>query len=321
MKNSQKMIKSGEKWLDMDGEFINAHGGGILFHEGTYFWYGEAKTGETVLPECNRHFNGCRVDMTGISCYRSTDLFNWKNEGLVLGAEADAESDLHKDRVVERPKVIYNKKTKKFVLWFHADSIDYLDARVGVAVSDTPTGKFVYQGSFRPNGNMSRDFTVYVDDDEKGYILFSSEDNQTMHIAQLTDDYQNVTERDERFFVGRYMEAPAVIKKDGRYHLMASDCTGWAANPSRSAVADSIWGPWTEKGNPCIGEGKETTYDSQSTYIQKIEGMNNAYIYMGDRWNERDLPESRYVWLPFSITEESYQIEYFEEWDFSVFNK
>ena len=41
-------IVPGEVWNDTDGNPINAHGGGILYHEGTYYWYGEYKKG------CNR---------------------------------------------------------------------------------------------------------------------------------------------------------------------------------------------------------------------------------------------------------------------------
>ena len=36
-------IRSGELWPDTDGRHINAHGGGILLHEGTYYWYGGPK--------------------------------------------------------------------------------------------------------------------------------------------------------------------------------------------------------------------------------------------------------------------------------------
>ena len=106
-----------EIWNDTDGNPINAHGGGILYHNGTYYWYGEYKTGKTILPswatwECYR------TDVTGVSCYSSKDLLNWKFEGIVLKAVTDdPEHDLHPSKVLERPKVIYNKKTKKFVMW------------------------------------------------------------------------------------------------------------------------------------------------------------------------------------------------------------
>ena len=50
-KTSQAAITPGGVWLDTDGNPINAHGGGILYHEGTYYWYGEYKKGKTILPQ------------------------------------------------------------------------------------------------------------------------------------------------------------------------------------------------------------------------------------------------------------------------------
>ena len=64
--------------------------------------------------------------------------------------------------VLERPKVIHNRQTGKFIMWMHIDTADYELARTGVAVSDSPVGPFRYQGSFRPHGQQSRDFTVYA---------------------------------------------------------------------------------------------------------------------------------------------------------------
>ncbi|MBN1560775.1 beta-glucanase, partial [candidate division KSB1 bacterium] len=33
----------GDLWLDDNGVHINAHGGGILWHDGVYYWFGEHK--------------------------------------------------------------------------------------------------------------------------------------------------------------------------------------------------------------------------------------------------------------------------------------
>ena len=41
--------------------------------------------------------------------------------------------DLSEDRLVERPKVIYNENTAQYVMWMHIDSTDYGDAKAGVA--------------------------------------------------------------------------------------------------------------------------------------------------------------------------------------------
>src|SRR6516162_3327269 len=129
----------GEPWQDTEGHPINAHGGGILFHNGVYYWYGEAKSGHTVLPDCNKSWGGTRVDITGVSCYSSTNLYDWKNQGFALRATPDSpESNLHPTKVLERPKVIYNRATKEFVMWMHIDSVDYAAARAGVAVSSSP---------------------------------------------------------------------------------------------------------------------------------------------------------------------------------------
>lgn len=159
----------GQVWNDMDGNPINAHGGGLLYHNGTYYWYGEYKKGKTILPDWAT-WECYRTDVTGVGCYSSKDLLNWKFEGIVLPAvKDDPNHDLHPSKVLERPKVIFNKKTGKFVMWAHVESADYSKACAGVAVADSPVGPFVYQGSFRPNNAMSRDQTVFVDDDGRAY--------------------------------------------------------------------------------------------------------------------------------------------------------
>ena len=314
----------GEIWRDTDGQPINAHGGGMLFHNGAYYWYGELKEGRTYVTAANQSWGGTRVVAGGVQCYSSTNLYDWNNEGTVLPSVAeDPGHDLHCDKVMERPKVIYNAKTKKFVLWLHVDSADYKAARSGVAVSESATGPFKYLGSFRPNagvwpenvtakdkrghrplardfkvGQMARDMTLFVDDDGKAYQFYSSEENATMHVSLLTDDYLKPAGKYARIFIDRFMEAPAVFKRNGKYYFFASGCTGWEPNAARSAVADNIFGPWTELNNPCRGAEADKTFYCQSTYVQPIQGRNDKYIAMFDRWKQWNLSDSRYVWLP-----------------------
>ena len=102
-------------------------------------------------------------------------------------------------------------------------------------------------------GQMARDMTLFVDEDGAAYHLFASEENSTLHISLLSDDYLSPAGKYARVFTGRFMEAPALCKRQGKYYFIGSGCTGWAPNAARSAVADSIWGPWTELGNPCVG--------------------------------------------------------------------
>ena len=314
-KSKVKNIESGEVWRDTNGNPINAHGGGLLYHKGTYYWYGEYKTGATILPswatwECYR------TDVTGISCYSSKDLLNWKFEGIVLPAvKDDANHDLHPSKVLERPKVIYNAKTKKFVMWAHVESADYSKAAAGVAVSDSPTGKFTYLGSFRPNNAMSRDQTVFVDDDGRAYQFCSSENNQTLYISLLSDDYQKPSGRFTRNFIGMSREAPAVFKNKGKYYMITSGCTGWDPNQAELAVADSIMGEWKVIGNPCTGPDADKTFYAQSTHVQPVIGKPNTFIAMFDRWNKKDLQDSRYVWLPVVFKEGKITIPWMPKWN------
>ena len=240
-----------EVWNDTEGNPINAHGGGILYHKGMYYWYGEYKVGKTVLPS-DATWERYRTDVTGVSCYSSKDLLNWKFEGVALKAITDdPNSDILPAHVIERPKVVYNKKTKKFVMWMHIDSPDYSKAEAGVAIADSPTGPFKYLDGFRPNGTMSRDQTVFVDDDGTAYQFSSSEENQTMHINRLTEDYTKPDGKYVRRFVGMAREAPAVFKHGNKYYMLSSGCTGWDPNSAELAVADSIMGEWTVLGDPC----------------------------------------------------------------------
>jgi hypothetical protein len=243
----------------------------------------------------------------------------------------DPQNDLHPSKVLERPKVIYNKITKQFVMWMHIDSASYAAARSGVAVSEKPNGPFKYLGSFRPNagvwpeniadtdklpsetnvlardfkgGQMARDMTVFVDDDGKAYQFYSSEENPMMHVSLLTDDYLRPAGKYQRIFLGRSMEAPAVFKYAGKYYLIASGCSAWAPNAARSAVADNIFGPWAELGNPCVGTDADKTFHSQSTFVLPVQGRAGTFIFMADRWNQWDLPDSRYVWLPLEFSAE-----------------
>uniref|UniRef100_UPI00319E3849 glycoside hydrolase family 43 protein n=2 Tax=Bacteroides TaxID=816 RepID=UPI00319E3849 len=312
-------IRSGEIWLDTDGNPINAHGSGLLYHDGTYYWYGEYKQGETILPDWAT-WECYRTDVTGVSCYSSKDLLNWKFEGIVLPAiKDDPKHDLHPSKVLERPKVIYNEKTKKFVMWAHVESADYSKAAAGVAISDSPTGQFTYLGNFRPNDAMSRDQTLFVDDDGRAYQFYSSENNQTMYISLLTDDYLKPSGRFTRNFIGQSREAPAVFKYKGKYYLLTSGCTGWDPNKAELAVADSVMGEWKTIGNPCTGTDADKTFYAQSTYVQQVGGKKDAYIAMFDRWNKKNLKDSRYVWLPVSLEEGKITIPWHEEWDMEVF--
>lgn len=331
-------IKPGELWPDDRGEHINAHGGNVMYYEGTYYWYGE-----------NRPARGFTTEV-GIGVYSSTDLMNWKNEGTALSVSNERGSVIERGCIMERPKVVYNKETGKFVMLFHLEfkGRGYEAARVGFAVSDTPTGPFEFIRSLRPNagkwpmdftkrdikraealdeenykewwtpewrkavdeglllkrdlpgGQMSRDMTVFIDDDGKAYHIHSAEENLTLNIAELTEDYLDYTGRYIRLAPGGHNEAPTIFKRDGVYWMITSGCTGWEPNEARMFCATSIWGPWKQLPSPFRGKGAEKSFYTQGTYIFKVEGT-EQYVFMADRWIPRSLKNSRHIWLPITF--------------------
>ncbi|KAJ3671170.1 hypothetical protein LUZ60_008596 [Juncus effusus] len=302
---NSKYFYPGRIWLDTDGKPIQAHGGGILFDKntGTYYWYGENKDGPTyhVQPK-----GTARVDVIGVSCYSSKDLLSWKNEGLVLkSGNPNPTHDLHKSNVLERPKVIFNDKTNKYVMWMHIDNANYTKASVGISLSESPIGPFEYLHSLRPHGCDSRDMTLFKDDNGKAYVVYSSRNNSDLHVGPLTDDYLGLTGIFTKKLVGQRREAPAVFKHNKTYYMMTSGCSGWAPNEAMVHVAQSMLGPWeTLKNNPCLGGNmamRNKTYFSQGTFVLPLNGLPGLFVFMADRWNPSDLKDSRYVWLPMKV--------------------
>jgi beta-xylosidase len=342
-------------WPDTNGEHINAHGGGILFKDGFYYWFGEYKLeGKQEINQVG--FDVSQSSDGGVSCYSSTDLMNWKNEGVVLSVDYEnPDSDIAYGCVLERPKVIYNALTDKYVMWFHLElkGQRYKSARTAVAVADTPTGPFTFIRSLRTNagfwplnfadaekqsrgkqalerdfknGQMARDMTLFVDDDGKAYHIASSEENMTLHISELSPDFLSFSGRYVRVLPNLKNEAPAICKHDGRYWLLASGLTGWSPNAARSAVADHIFGPWKPLGNPCVGVnphnnlGSGKTFGGQSTFILPVQGKPGAFIAMFDIWRPTTPTDGRYVWLPIQFEGDEFKIEWKDEWDLSVFD-
>ena len=91
-------------------------------------------------------------------------------------------------------------------------------------------------------GQMSRDMTIYVDDDGKAYHIYSSEENLTLQIAELTDDYTAHSGRYVRVAPAGHNEAPAIFKHKGTYWMITSGCTGWDPNEARMFSAENIMG-------------------------------------------------------------------------------
>jgi len=343
-------INNTQLWPDTEGNHINAHGGNIIRVGDTWYWYGE-----------NRPRRGFTTEV-GVEVYESTDLLHWRDAGVALAVSEEAGSPIQRGCIMERPKVVHNPKTGKYVMLFHLElkGRGYEAAQVGFAVSDTPTGPFTFLRAQRPNpgiwpadfskkdiktaekqnpadykewwtpewrkaivkgmfthrdlagGQMSRDMTVYVDDDGTAYHITSSEENLTLNINELTEDYLNFTGRYWRVAPGGQNEAPTIMKHEGRYWLICSGCTGWDPNEARMFVADKITGPWTQLPSPMQGRHARRTFGAQGTYILNT---GKELVFMADVWNPRSLQNSRHIWLPITFDDKGTPvIRWQEEW-------
>jgi len=294
--------KNGTPWPDTDGNPIQAHGGWILRHNGFYYWYGENRIGDSY-----------------VACYRSTDLLNWEFRSNVLtrnspAAETRVKADLslvneRGGKVnIERPKVLFNEKTGKFVMWAHYENgMDYHCASACVASCDTPDGDFVYHGSFRPYGEMSRDCTLFMDDDGRAYFISASRDNADTHVYRLASDFLNCDRFCGNLWQSEYREAPAVFKKDGEYFMLNSHCTGWEPNQGKYSRSREIADNWRDLEL----FGDETTFTSQPAFVLPVEKDGSVrYFYFGDRW--------RYKSLGLSVSNEDDTIDYYAQSSYVV---
>ena len=296
----QKVIKPGEIWPDNNGNHIQAHGGGIILLDKTYYWYGEERG------------QGLDTAYRYVSCYSSNDLINWTAKGDVVKMH-DPEN-LGRGWVLERPKVYYNATTKKFVMYFHLDDHSYKLAKVGIAVSDKPDGEFKYVKSFRPLGHESRDIGQFIDDDGTAYLIFEDRPNG-FRIASLSADYMNVEK--EICLLPNHMEGGAIVHFNGLYYAIGSALTGWDPNANKYATARYLDGPWSDFHD--IAPPAVKTYGSQSTMLIKVAGKKNTTVlFMGDMWKPKTQWDSRYLWMPLEIGDGKLSLPEPHEWTLDV---
>ena len=351
----------GAQWRDTQGNLIQAHGGqvqrmpvpdGVGGKKEQYVWIGEDKS--------NGHFGNCFAVYTSDDLYtweyhgdalRSIEFREQLAEDdyfaeLYAGCSEEELDEIYRcinaGTVMERPKMLYCEATDRYVIWFHSDdateanpSYNYDVGMAGVAVSDSPFGPFRFLRRQRlshcPKGEIdcypsskgeARDMNLFRDADGSGYIVYTSENNKTLYISKLSEDYTGLCAEPEsavagrdfvRLFPGAMREAPVLARgDDGRYYLMSSSTTGWMSNQARVWSADSIFGEWQNDGNPCVGESANVTFDTQSTCL--FQAPNGQWIYFGDRWNPTELADSRYVWLPASFEGGRLTISWAECW-------
>lgn len=276
-------IYPGKVWLDTEGKRIQAHGGSVIYVDGFYYWYGENK-------EFTDGKNG--IWTWGVRCYASKDLYNWEDKGLIIPPNLEDEtSSLHpKNAMLDRPHIIYNKKTKKYVCWMKIMRKEGYQSET-VCIADHILGPYkIVTDKLLPLDMSGGDFDLAVADDGKAYYYFERIHGEVI-CADLTSDYTNLTGYYSTHFPNGVpplsREGLAHFKRRGKHYLLSSGTTWYFPNPSESAIAGTWHGPFKVQGNPHVNDESNTSFHSQISCVFKVHGKKDLYIACADRW----LPE------------------------------
>ncbi|MBR1379148.1 MAG: family 43 glycosylhydrolase [Bacteroidaceae bacterium] len=288
-------IKNGDLWYDTAGNVVQAHGAGFLQVGDTWYMIGEDRS---------RSWN------PDVNMYSSKDFQTWKFEGKIIENGVTHE-ELGRGRFIERPKLMYCKKTGKFVVWCHWEGRNYGASEAGVFVADKVTGPYRFHAGERPLGIKSRDCNVFVDDDGTAWFISTIEENQHLGFFRLADDYLSAVECTQ-LFKRQAREAPAIVKVDGTYYMLSSACTGWDPNQCKLSWSKSMTDGWSRLEN--IGD--KIAYDTQAASILTIKGTKKTtYLYVGDRWMDPDLPRSKTIIFPISFSDGQCDFTYRDEFE------
>jgi hypothetical protein len=273
-------LATGINFVDDKGERVNAHGGGVIKVDDTYYLHGEYFLSTTTSNDFN-----------GFSMYSSKDLATWKFEKIVLPQQAGGE--LGPNRKGERPHIIKCPSTGEFVLFAHAASKDYSsDREVVYATSPTVNGDYTYVGPLTNSAGTKAEHSDMsaLSDGENAYVV--TESGYVYTLAADCHSWVSVKSYSAVNGDSGGSESPTVFKAGNTYYWIGSYKTGWRANNNFYSTAPAMTGPWTYQGylapvvDPADQTSDQRTWLSQSTWVIPVVGTSGTtYVYWGDHWD------------------------------------
>lgn len=281
--SSKKYIVSGALWKDTNGDKIDAHGGGIVKANDTFYWIGGSI--------------GC---CGGTNLYSSPDLVTWTNHGTVYSDN------------ISRPKLVFSS----------SDGLWHIFGQVGrqliIASSSSILGPYTTQVEpFSPLGVNFTDFGLFLDADGSAYALYSADHNNDV-ISLIDPSRTNITTLVHQFSAAG-LESPGMFKMDDTYYFIASHKTAYLYNNDVVYSAQNLTGQWSVQSY--IAPFGTRTWNSQNTFELTIHGTEGSFVmYMGDRWVFPDLQNSTYVWLPIQVdkVKKAVSLEWHDVWAVDV---
>ena len=197
------------------------------------------------------------------------------------------------------------------MVWCHYEAGNYGASEAACFECDSVNGAYKYVWSGRPMGVKSRDCNVFQDNDGTAYFISTTEENQHLGLFRLSDDYHSAVEHTQ-LFAWQRREAPAIVRLDNTYFMFSSACSGWDPNQCKLSYSNNLKTGWSGLSNI----GNNIAYDTQAAAILKIEGTNaTTYLYVGDRWQDPGLPESKTIIFPISFNGNTCNFKYHERFD------
>jgi len=309
------IVINGTDWVDTEGRRISAHEGELARFDDYFYWYGSSYKNN---PQGKFRMTAGPV-WNGVQVYRSKDLKNWEYRGVCLPRP---ESGFGKVGATGRSHVLYNQKTKQYVMWYRW-FIAMPASFLMVATADNPEGPFTPLGAREvgTSTGFGSDMNVFKDEDDKAYLIYCDHNQPdaeggnwryAIRIDSLSDDYLS-SKREGVIVFDRGREAPAIAKYKGKYIAVASGVHGWSATETSCATADSPLGNWKNQGY--ISENK--TWNSQVSDLIYLKESNQVMALCDQWWipDRADIDKSRYLFLPLRINSGKVSMEYLEKWN------
>ena len=214
------------------------------------------------------------ASQASFECWSSSDLTDWKNEGVILDFKDVPWSTNY---AAWAPSCA--ERDGKYYFYFSAGD----GAGLGVAVSDSPAGPFrdaigrPLVGTY-PHGAQPIDAHCFTDDaDGRSYLYFGGHGHcvvapLTPTMCAINRDFREITPSPQ------YVEGPFMVKRRGLYYLMWSE-GGWTDHSYLAAygVGDNPYGPF-EYGGKILENNPDVALGAGHHSVLKLPGTEDDWV-------------------------------------------
>jgi len=213
--------------------------------------------------------------------FSSDNLVDWKDEGIILDLKRDVPWG---NRNAWAPCIVEKKIKGKYKYFYYFTAAQ----KIGVAVSDNPTGPFKDSGkaliSERPkeiHDGQEIDPDVFTDPKTgKSYLYWG---NMYMAVAELNSDMISLKPNTQKIIAvnNSFREGTYVIYRNGKYYFFWSeDDTRSPKYKVRYAISNSPTGPLEIPENNIVIQGKpeEGIYATGHNSVLQIPNKDEWYL-------------------------------------------